>query len=90
MKSPMAPQTQDRLDREIDNSIEMETMFEQVNELRKARPGPMHSRDFWSSMPEARSLDTEVVKKVYRIPSSITQVRLPSSLMVSMREFLQI
>jgi benzoyl-CoA reductase/2-hydroxyglutaryl-CoA dehydratase subunit BcrC/BadD/HgdB len=41
----------DRLEKLVDDVIEMNTAWYQVNELRKARPCPMHSRDFWSSMP---------------------------------------
>ena len=41
----------DRLEKLVDNTIEMNRVWHQVNELRKARPCPMHSRDFWSSMP---------------------------------------
>ena len=41
----------DRLERLVDDVIEMNLAWYQVNELRKARPCPMHSRDFWSSMP---------------------------------------
>ena len=29
----------------------MNAVWYEVNELRKAKPCPMHSRDFWSSMP---------------------------------------
>jgi benzoyl-CoA reductase/2-hydroxyglutaryl-CoA dehydratase subunit BcrC/BadD/HgdB len=32
---------------------EMDRVWYEVNELRQARPGPMHSRDFWSSMSAA-------------------------------------
>ena len=41
----------DRLDEIVTNLIEMNRMWYEVNELRKAKPCPMHSRDFWSSMP---------------------------------------
>ncbi|MDP2932058.1 MAG: 2-hydroxyacyl-CoA dehydratase family protein, partial [Chloroflexota bacterium] len=41
----------DRLEELVDNTIEMNRVWYEVNELRKARPCPMHSRDFWSSMP---------------------------------------
>ncbi len=35
---------------DVDNMMMMDKAWWEVNELRKARPGPMHSRDFWSSM----------------------------------------
>jgi benzoyl-CoA reductase/2-hydroxyglutaryl-CoA dehydratase subunit BcrC/BadD/HgdB len=41
----------DRLDEVVNDTIEMNRWWYKVNELRKARPCPMHSRDFWSSMP---------------------------------------
>jgi len=41
----------DRLDEIVNDTIEMNRVWHEVNELRKARPCPMHSRDFWSSMP---------------------------------------
>jgi len=41
----------DRLGEVTDDAIEMNRVWYQVNELRKAKPCPMHSRDFWSSMP---------------------------------------
>ena len=40
-----------RLEKLVDDTIEMNRVWHEVNELRKARPCPMHSRDFWSSMP---------------------------------------
>jgi len=41
----------DRLDEIVSDTIEMNRVWHEVNELRKAKPCPMHSRDFWSSMP---------------------------------------
>ncbi len=41
----------DKLEELIDAVIEMNREWYRVNELRKAKPCPMHSRDFWSSMP---------------------------------------
>ena len=41
----------DRLAETTDDMIEMARVWHEVNELRKAaKPGPMHSRDFWSCM----------------------------------------
>ncbi len=41
----------DRLAELAEATVEMNRVWHEVNELRKARPCPMHSRDFWSSMP---------------------------------------
>ena len=46
----------DKLDEVVSNTIEMNRQWYEVNELRKARPCPMHARDFWSSMPASPSL----------------------------------
>ena len=40
-----------RLDETVDSTMEMNRWWHRANELRRARPCPMHSRDFWSSMP---------------------------------------
>jgi len=41
----------DRLDEIVSDTIKMNRVWHNVNELRKAIPCPMHARDFWSSMP---------------------------------------
>jgi len=58
----------DRLDEIIDDMIEMARVWHQVNELRKARPGPMHSRDFWSCMNALHYLlgDLKIAINLYR------------------------
>jgi len=58
----------DRLGELVDNSIEMNRMWHEVNELRKARPCPMHSRDFWSSMPASlyMAADPKETADLYR------------------------
>ncbi len=43
----------DKLDETVDLMIEVNRLWHEINELRKARPCPMHSRDFWSAMPAA-------------------------------------
>ena len=43
----------DRLEEVREGTGEMDRVWYAVNDLRKARPGPMHSRDFWSSMSAA-------------------------------------
>jgi len=41
----------DRLEEVVADMIEMNRVWYEVNELRKAAPCPMHSRHFWSCMP---------------------------------------
>lgn len=57
-----------RLEELVDDSIEMHRAWHEVNELRKARPCPMHSRDFWSSMPASLYMAAEPKEtaKLYR------------------------
>ncbi len=43
----------DRLSETVDLVIEMNRLLHETNELRKTRPCPMHSRDFWSAMTPA-------------------------------------
>jgi len=43
----------DKLDEIVDLMIEVNKVWYEINELRGAVPGPMHSRDFWSSMSAA-------------------------------------
>lgn len=40
----------DKLDETANDFIALNRVWYEVNELRKARPGPMHSRDFWTCM----------------------------------------
>ena len=40
----------DKLDEIINDFIEINRVWYEISELRKARPCPMHSRDFWSCM----------------------------------------
>lgn len=42
-----------KLDQIVNATIKMHKVWFEVNELRKAVPCPMHSRDFWSAMPPA-------------------------------------
>lgn len=57
----------DKLGEDVDRTMEMDRVWYGVaNGLRKARPGPMHSRDFWSSMPSARYMDPKIVTDLYR------------------------
>lgn len=47
---------------------ELDTVWWNTNELRKARPSPMHSRDFWSAMSGAlyKAGDPEEMTALYR------------------------
>jgi len=58
----------DRLTETVDLMIEVNRIWHETNELRKVRPCPMHSRDFWSSMPPALFLmgDLEDALQCYR------------------------
>ena len=40
----------DKLDEMVNDHIELNRIWYEINELRKAIPGPMHSRDFWTCM----------------------------------------
>ncbi len=58
----------DRLDELVTDVIEMNRIWHEVNELRKAKPCPMHARDFWSSMPASLYLaaDPKITKDLYQ------------------------
>src|SRR4030042_1538185 len=43
----------DRLNQTVDLMIEINRIWHEANELRKVKPCPMHSRDFWSAMTPA-------------------------------------
>ncbi|MBI4267299.1 MAG: 2-hydroxyacyl-CoA dehydratase [Chloroflexi bacterium] len=57
----------DQLDNDLNITIAKDKCWWEVNELRKARPGPMHSRDFWSSMHGSlfRATNPEEVRGLY-------------------------
>ena len=40
-----------KLEAVVDLALKIQRVFHEVNELRKHRPCPMHSGDFWSAMP---------------------------------------
>ncbi len=42
-----------KLEELIEDITELNRVWYEINELRKARPSPMHSRHFWASMPAA-------------------------------------
>ena len=58
----------DILGQDIDNMMAMDKVWWEVNELRKARPSPMHARDFWSSMSGSflRATNPKAVMDLYR------------------------
>ena len=58
----------DKVEEGRDGTKEMNAAWYEVNQLRKARPGPMHSRDFWSSMSASlfRATDPRAVTELYR------------------------
>ena len=58
----------DKLDEAIRITEEICRVWHEINELRKAEPCPMHSRDFWSSMVPALFLlgDLKDTLKCYR------------------------
>jgi benzoyl-CoA reductase/2-hydroxyglutaryl-CoA dehydratase subunit BcrC/BadD/HgdB len=58
----------DKFEEDVDTTMEMDRVWFEVNEIRNARPGPMHSRDFWSSMTASilRTTNPKRVKELYR------------------------
>ena len=50
----------DRLDDIVHYTVEANRVWHEVNELRKAKPCPMHGRDFWSAMPPSLFLMGDV------------------------------
>lgn len=58
----------DRLDAITRQVEQANLLWHQINELRKARPCPMHSRDFWTCMPPALFTigDLEETATLYR------------------------
>ena len=58
----------DRLDEIVHDTEEANRVWHEANELRKAKPCPMHARDFWSAMPPSLFLmgDVKDTLKLYR------------------------
>jgi len=58
----------DRLDEISHDLIEVNRVWYEINELRKARPCPMHSRDFWTCMNASLypAGDPKVALKLYQ------------------------
>jgi benzoyl-CoA reductase/2-hydroxyglutaryl-CoA dehydratase subunit BcrC/BadD/HgdB len=52
---------------DVNATMEMNAVWYEINELRKARPCPMHSRDFWASTFASffRATDPAIVKNLY-------------------------
>ncbi len=72
----------------VNGRIEVNKIWYEINEMRKAVPGPMHARDFWSSMSAAifGGADYEVNKKLfhdmydevkYRVDNKISAINFP-------------
>ena len=57
-----------KFEEDVNTTIELNKLWYTINQLRKARPGPMHSRDFWSSMSGSilSTLDRKVVNDFYQ------------------------
>jgi benzoyl-CoA reductase/2-hydroxyglutaryl-CoA dehydratase subunit BcrC/BadD/HgdB len=57
----------DKFDQDTLATIQMHDVWYEVNELRKARPCPMHSRDFWASTFASffRATDPALVRDLY-------------------------
>jgi len=53
---------------DVDNTMAMDKVWWEVNEMRKGKPGPMHSRDFWSSMSASlfRATNPKMVTDLYQ------------------------
>lgn len=58
----------DKLDETMHNVEQLTLVWHEINELRKARPCPMHARDFWTAMYPALFLigDLEESLQLYR------------------------
>lgn len=58
----------DKLEEIVEDIIEVNRVWYEINELRKARPCPMHSRDFWTCMNASLypSGDLKVSLDLYR------------------------
>ncbi len=58
----------DKLDEIVRDTVEANRLWHEVNELRKAKPCPMHGRDFWSAMPPSLFLvgDVKDTVKLYQ------------------------
>jgi benzoyl-CoA reductase/2-hydroxyglutaryl-CoA dehydratase subunit BcrC/BadD/HgdB len=65
----------DKLDETVNLMIEVNRVWHEVNELRKARPCPMHSRDFWSAMPAALFLAGDLEDSLQRFKDMYAEVK---------------
>jgi len=64
-----------RLDETVDLMIEVNRVWYEVNELRKAKPCPMHSRDFWSAMPAALFLAGDLKDSLHLYQNMYQEVK---------------
>jgi len=65
----------DKLSEMINATIELNQIWHEVNELRKARPCPMHSRDFWSSMPPSLFLAGDLEDTIEKYQEMYKEVK---------------
>ena len=58
----------DKLEEIINDIVELNLIWHEINSLRRARPSPMHSRDFWTAMNASLypSGDLKVSIELYR------------------------
>jgi benzoyl-CoA reductase/2-hydroxyglutaryl-CoA dehydratase subunit BcrC/BadD/HgdB len=71
-----------RLEEITADLIEINLVWHEINELRKARPCPMHSRDFWSCMNGSLypTGDTKVLLALYRDMHSEVKARVENGI----------
>jgi benzoyl-CoA reductase subunit B len=65
----------DRLNETVDLMIEVNRVWYEVNELRKAKPCPMHSRDFWSAMAAALFLAGDLEDSLHLYQNMYQEVK---------------
>ncbi|GAB4268242.1 MAG: hypothetical protein Kow0092_21970 [Deferrisomatales bacterium] len=56
----------DRLEEVVEDMLELNRVWHEVNELRKAAPCPMHSRHFWACMPASLYLLGDIKDSIAR------------------------
>ena len=73
----------DKLELTSVGTTEINRLRWEINELRKARPGPMHTRDFWSVMTAALfrgAADPEVIAEGHRMMLAEVQERVDNGI----------
>lgn len=67
----------DKFNETVDVILEINRVLHETNELRKAKPCPMHSRDFWSAMTPALMLMGDIkdsLKCYYELYSEVKEM----------------